>query len=225
MRYQVIITDVTDYGTQHCVAGWDIPGQRIIRPEPAPASFWQPDFVGAERPFWPGNVVEFEAATPQKQTYPHATEDVVVDIKTIRKVDAVALADLPGRVANSVAPSLQAIFGDSLQISGSTAYVLADTNCSSLGAVEIARDAIQIFEDTRYQKRRLRGMVRVGAANLKMSITGSILRRIFLSEGLAGISAIFPAGGQIHMRIGLARPFDERPNKCYVQINGIYQIP
>jgi hypothetical protein len=40
MAYRIIVTEVTNYGNLYCVAGWDLEQNAMVRPEPAPASFW-----------------------------------------------------------------------------------------------------------------------------------------------------------------------------------------
>lgn len=225
MRYQVIITDVTDYGPQHCVAAWDVVAQRMVRLEPGPASFWGKQFVGPDCPLWPGHIVEFEAIVPANQPYPHATEDIVVTVNTLRQVDAIELSNLPGQVAGSVAITLPAIFRGLLRVVRSSAFVPVGSNCPSLGAIEIARASIMFSERIWDGRRKLRAHYRYNDSNLNLGITSSELRNAFFAGGLAGVGCTLPQQGRIHVRIGLSRPFAARPNECYVQINGIYPIP
>jgi hypothetical protein len=172
MRYRVIVTDVTDYGDMHCVAGWDLLTERMVRPEPAPQSFWPAMYVGPEQIFWPGHVVEFEADLPRDQPLPHATEDVVVRRDTLQRVDRIGLGDLASRVADSVNADLETLFAGNLVLAGSSASVPAGSNCRSLGAIELDRASLQLSEINRDGRRKLRALI-VGA---ERTVLGSPLR-------------------------------------------------
>jgi hypothetical protein len=85
--YQIVVTDVTCYGSLYCVAGWDLHADCMIRPEPPRANmaseaskFWDGRFAGPGQFFSVGNVVRFDAAPPPANfLFPHATEDRIVD--------------------------------------------------------------------------------------------------------------------------------------------------
>jgi putative nucleic acid modification protein with dual OB domain len=229
MHFRIIVTDVTDFGSDHhCIAGWDVSSRRMIRPEPAPASspvpasFWPAAHVGPDSIFWAGHVVEFEGDILADQALPHATEDVLVRPTTIRLIERVDVAELPSLVAGSVAPDLDALFSGQLARMGSTPHVPAGANCRSLGGIEIDRAMLTLSVD-RWDENKLRGMIRGPNVNLKVPAT--TVRRAFLEGGLPAAQALLPERGRIQVRIGLSRPFPARPNECFVQINGLYPIP
>jgi hypothetical protein len=89
------------------------------------------------------------------------------------------------------------------------------------------RTLLNFVESNWHGTRKLRGLIRGGPINFgtaNFGITATTYRQVFLSEGLDAVSALQPADGRIHVRIGLSRPFAARPNECFVQINGIYAI-
>ena len=72
--YEILVTDVTNYGTLYCVAGTTIDG-RMIRPEPHTAKannevsrFWTDAAAGPGKFFSVGNIVSFEAEDPMLRT-------------------------------------------------------------------------------------------------------------------------------------------------------------
>jgi hypothetical protein len=224
MNYRIVVTDVTDYGLLHCIAGWDLQRQCMIRPEPAPAGFWHGNFVGPNHVFGPGHIVEFEGAPVPDQSYPHATEDVVVKIPTLNRVGVVNAAQLPNVLPGSVAANLADIFEGAMRISGTSAHVASGVQCRSLGAINVNRDAIVFSEGNRDGKRKLRVKYQTGNVTLNVGVTATDVRSVFMNEGLAAVAAKYPQDRQLHLRIGLSRPFQARPNECYVQVNGIYSI-
>jgi hypothetical protein len=117
----------------------------MVRPEPAPQEFWPAKYIGRDRIFWPGHVVEFEATKPPNQPHPHATEDVVVKLESLQKTGDKGRT-LVGAVRDSVAPNLKVLFGRNLQRQNQSAYVLLGTKCPSLGAIEINRNDLKFLQ-------------------------------------------------------------------------------
>jgi hypothetical protein len=223
MRCKVIITDVTDYNDLHCVAGWDRNAKRMVRPEPAKQSFWAKKYVGPGQLFWPGHVVEFEG-DPAGPPYPHATEDVVVKIETLKKVGT---AEVPSEVIGSVAESLQALFSHKLVLGLKSAHVPLDVECSSLGAIVVDRKRVTLIERKNEKgQRKLRAYLRDAAdgKTLDLSVTSTVHREALLRKGFTAAEDLLPKAGDVHLRIGLARPWPNFPKHCFVQINGLFAV-
>ena len=121
--YEIVVTDVTCYGTLYCVAGWDRRAGRMIRPEPPAANmaseaskFWDGRFAGPGRTLSIGNIVRVEASPPPPDfPFPHATEDRIVAAAT--QMQVLGVLDLPGTVtavAAGVSPMLEGVFDDAL---------------------------------------------------------------------------------------------------------------
>ncbi len=220
MAFRVAITDVTNYGPQYCVAGWDIDQGVMIRPEPAPASFWDHRFVGANLPFWPGHVVGFDGVRPANQPYPHATEDVVVAIQTLKLLDTITIQNLSQQVSGSVSQDLDQVFRGSLKANSTSAYIPVGTNCPSLGAIELLRTDIKFAEKTTPAGgKKLRCIVPYKGRQMNFGVTSDQLRTDWKTGGLIALNNTLTYQ-RIHSRMGLARAIG---NDCYVQINGIYK--
>jgi hypothetical protein len=86
------------------------------------------------------------------------------------------------------------------------------------------RTIISFVENNWNGKRKLRVSHRVGDVTLNVGVTATNIRQRFLGGGVAAVDADFLVNRQLHLRIGLSRPFHARPDECYVQINGIYLI-
>jgi len=222
MRFKIIVTDITDYGADlHCVAGWDLLGKQMVRPEPAPRQFWPQRFVGADQVFWPGSVVEFEGDAPKDQTYPHATEDVVVQLGSLNRTHVIDLPTLPAAVAGSVAPNIEKLFAGQLRRNGWKGYVPLGSKCNSLGGIELKRADLEFREDQwQDDPPKLRAIV----SKVNLSVTSTVLRAAFSSGGVEEVERLLPNQGTVHVRIGLARPFGDYPNECFLQVNGVYAI-
>lgn len=90
--YEIIVTDVTCYGSLYCVAGWDRLTGQMIRPEPPGANaadeasrFWNAGYAGPGKTFAVGNVVTLIATDALPDfLFPHATEDRIVDMGKVR---------------------------------------------------------------------------------------------------------------------------------------------
>jgi hypothetical protein len=221
MAYRAIITDVTNYGPLFCVAGWDFDHQAMIRPEPAPASFWDSRFVGENRPFWPGHIVTFEGHKPENQPFRHATEDIIATMRTLTRQEIVPLQNVSAMVAGSVSPDLDQIFRGGMQSNLSSAFVAAGTQCPSLGAIELAREDIKFAEKSFDGKKKLRCWIPYEGRKLNFGITSDALRTIWRKNGLNAIDTSIDYS-RVQLRIGLARAM-ANGNACYVQVNGIYQ--
>ncbi|HLY54674.1 MAG TPA: hypothetical protein VKS60_03915 [Stellaceae bacterium] len=231
--YELIISDVTRYGTLYCVAGWDLGDGGMVRPEPPGANivaeasrFWDASHAGPGRLFSVGNVVRFEAsAPPQAFPYPHATEDriFVSGTKSVL-VKQVTIEQIRKSVAAGVSPSVENAFGGKLiQKSNGKAYVAAGEKVCSLDAIEIVPEQISFYaEVTQAGKRRLRAVIEEDGIEYDLSVPADAARTRFLAGGVAALEADAKASDLIHVRLGLCRPFAAMPDACYAQVNGLY---
>lgn len=231
--YELIITDVTCYGSLYCVGGWNLNGGGMVRPEPPGANianeasrFWDAQRAGPGKFFSVGNVVRFEAAAPpQNFPFPHATEDRVFSAgprsTVIRQLTPSQLAR---SVSAGVSPSLEEAFGGKLvRTHNGKAYIAAGERTCSLGAVEIKPDHIRFGEEMREGgKRRLRAVISQNGVAYDLSVPADAARTRFLAGGVAALQADAKASNLIHVRVGLCRPFAAMPDACYAQVNGLY---
>lgn len=84
---RLLITDVTDMSPGNfCVAGWDIQNNVMVRPLPN-GSNWTSALLG-QYDVRPGILMDFAPAGRQHNgTYPHSTEDTVVNLTQIAVAD------------------------------------------------------------------------------------------------------------------------------------------
>ena len=233
MRYEIIVTDVTCYGRLFCVAGWDRNAGGMIRPEPPDVNpayeatrFWPAQFAGPGTYFSVGNIVSIEAALPPANfPFPHATEDrVVAANQPIVVTGQLPLPEVVAAVAAGVSPGLPAAFDGGLVRAPSTkAYVQIGYQGRSLGALMVAADQINFYIDDYIEARpKLRAVITSGNISYDLSVTAAATRVRWQLAGLAGLRADLQASHNVHVRLGLSRPFAERPNECYAQVNGVY---
>jgi hypothetical protein len=59
-----------------------------------------------------------------------------------------------------------------------------------------------------------------GSAPYQFTVSSKVLKEAWRNGGLAAVNNALPARQEFHVRIGLARPFDNPP-KCYAMLNGV----
>lgn len=230
---EVIITDVTTYGDLYCVAGWDVDAQVMVRPEPPTAKaaveasrFWSADWAGPGKYFSVGNVVQFEAVAPPNDfPFPHATEDCIF-VKAIGNgpIRTLTTTELVASVGTSA--GVKAVFGGGLiQAPSGKAYVNKDFRGPSLGAITTATENLRVFENS-YDpaKPKLRALLTEGLVTYDVGVTAHAARKRWIDANLDALQADIAAAEEVHIRLGLSRPFPERPSECYVQINGLFLL-
>jgi hypothetical protein len=222
MTYQVMITEVTLYGKLRCVAGYDLNLDRMVRPEPAAASFWDAVVCGENTTFHPGHIVEFTGNVPATAP-PHQTEDVVVTNRP-RKVAVMTPADFRAILESTEKFSAGSVFGDCLIIEGVRAYVPAGAACGSLACMVLLAKNLHFHAEEYDGRRTLRATLPVGGQTVQLSVAAKALKQPFLNHGLQAPIDLLKGAKRLHVRLGLARPFGAIPDKCYLQVNGIYPI-
>jgi hypothetical protein len=195
--YEIIVTDVTCYGSLYCVAGWDRLTGQMIRPEPPGAKasdessrFWNSGYAGPGKTFAMGNVVRLVAtgALPDF-LFPHATEDRMVDLNTPMNVlQTLDSQGVVAAVAAGVSDSLTAAFNGALW---------------------------------REEKPKLRARVTSAGLIFDLSVPADAARARWKSAGVAALKADVQASKRVHIRTGLSRPMSSQPNECYSQVNGV----
>lgn len=220
-EYEIVVTDVTEYGELRCVAGWDVGRQRMIRPEPAAAAFWPSAQVGPSAPFHPGHVVRFKA-TPPPTRFPHRTDDRVV----VGPVSVVAALNIPDfvdllRLIPANSPALLRVAP--IEFNDGNPFIASDTECPSLFTLNTSATNLTFREKTYESKRTIRCLIDTGNGVADISIASAALRGIYRQNGLAGVSGSFGAG-TLQLRIGTARGWGSYPDRCYIQLNDAYAI-
>lgn len=229
--FEVAITDVTTYGDLYCVAGWDAHRKEMVRPEPPGANaaneasrFWSSEWAGPGKFFDIGNVVRFEADPPPEDfPFPHATEDRIW-IKALHSTPIQKLSASELNTAVPVSKNINCAFSGGLEHEPSgKAYVAKDFLGPSLGAILVTPNSLTLYENTyNANKPKLRAKLTENGNQYDLAVTADAARSRWLSANLSALQADINACNQVHVRVGLSRPFPQRPDECYVQINGLY---
>lgn len=222
MSFRIVVTEVTLYGKLRCVAGFDLGSRRMIRPEPAAGEFWPAIVCGSNTTFHPGHVVGFEGDQPNT-ALPHRAEDIVVRGEPRR--EGVLAPDAFRRVlAGAAVLSPDVVFQGLLRFDGHKAYAPAGADCGSLAGIELRAEDLQLAE------RRFEGQVKpeahlpLGGHLLHLAIAAKDIKQAHQRNGLDAARSILADADRLHMRLGLARPWHEHPDQCYLQVNGIYRL-
>lgn len=226
-RFRVLITDLTNYGNLHCVAGWDIDRKKMVRPEPHAGGFWEQTYCGAGKPFAPGNIVTFEAAPPNPKTaLPHLNEDMVVAAKTIKLEKTLSRISFSTDLAKISALNREKAFAPPVEFANGKAFVRTGTNHTSLVGLAIPSGEVSFTTEKFGDKPpKPRCLIAVpNKAPLNLSIAATDLRDIFKKQGDSGLTQLFAGKHDLHIRLGLARGWGAYPDRCYMQVNGIYRL-
>jgi hypothetical protein len=223
MTYEIVVTEVTLYGSRlRCVAGYDRERGEMIRPEPEAAGFWPQIVCGPATTFHPGHVVRFQGRKPET-AWPHRTEDVVIsgDPYWAGTLDSEAFRAVLRKTEHLTA---RLTFGGNLAFEGRRAFVPAGASCGSLACETMNASDLRLADDAFKDQHKLRVRVVVDGHVLELPVAAKDFKQAFLKDGVEAARALLPTKGRVQVRLGLARPFDEKPDKCYLQVNGIHAL-
>jgi len=220
---RLVITELTEMqGGNFCVAGWDEAGGRMVRPLPDGRN-WTTGLLRAHR-VAPGATVEVSpTGRPDRSRYPHRSEDLLVDGTRIRSLEAPPVAWL-GEDAPPAGTTLAAAFDGHLrhgEVRDNIRYgvhVPADLPVHSLGALELPRSLIRFVVD--FGKLRL--VLNDGEARYSLAVSSLALKTAWREGGIEAVRKALPRSHLLHIRVGLARPFGQPPDRCYAMVNGIH---
>lgn len=225
---RLLITDLTDMSQgMHCVAGWDVDNHRMVRPLPG-GSNWSTELVQKHK-LATGCVAEFQATGAQHNgDYPHSTEDVVVDVNQITW-QSKGFSDWVGQHGPNAVESVQEVFGSRVihtrEFRGNFqgVHVPSGTHVPSLGAINIPRIQLELKSDSfKGGPEKLKAIVNDGDASYVLSVSSHALKLAFEQGGLPAAKAALPSAKHFHVRLGLARPFSDAPDKCNLMLNGVH---
>lgn len=222
MAYRIVVTEVTLYGRLRCVAGFDLGRRCMIRPEPAAGAFWPALVCGMNTTFHPGHIVTFNGDRPDT-AMPHRTEDVVVRGEPRREA-VLGPDDFRAVLAEAATRSPDVVFRRHLKIEGFKAFVPAGADCGSLAGLEMPADALQLVERRFDGEGKPEAHLHLAGRALHLAIAAKDIKQTYLKEDLDAARGMLTGADRLHVRLGLARPWDEHPDQCYLQINGIYRL-
>jgi hypothetical protein len=216
---ELLITDVTEMGGEtYCVAGWDITANRMVRPLPN-GSNWSSTSLG-QHGIVPGRRIRAVPRGASNGVFPHRTEDTPIDPASIEALNGV-FSDWLGGSAPHVAADLGTGFAGLLKWNKvwngvrQGVHTLPRAQCNSLVSVRTPKTNLSFSEVFG----KLKATVNDGAASYQLTVSSKVLKEAWRAGGLAAVNNALPARAELHVRVGLARPFDEPP-KCYAMLNG-----
>lgn len=235
-RRQMIVTDITRMdGDRVCVGGYLEDGAAIrpVAGRAGPNETWLK--AGRGTPVTPFSVVELRVGrAPRALSAPH-TEDRTIPIDGHKVVRVLEPAAQEAILQRSLAPSLKAIFGAAVHGDPESPwgrYVRAGEGACSLGTIQ-ARDVSMVRyhhypERSRWDYRlRFRDgsgeEFQLAVVDLDFRRRLNTLRGSGLSPDAAARRTLRELQDQrVYLRIGLARGWDRYPDRCYLQITGVY---
>ncbi|WP_439406652.1 hypothetical protein ACNJX9_35165 [Bradyrhizobium sp. DASA03076] len=216
----LLITDVTEMaGGNYCVAGWDVVAKRMVRPLPNGTNW--PAILLDQHGMMAGRIVRVTPHGGSNGIFPHRTEDTPIDQTSIRVSNEV-FSDWLGATAPQFVPSLRVAFGRHLSCNAEWngvkrgVHVNPGVQCSSLIAVRIPKEDLSFADSFG----KLKAVLNDGSDKYQLAVSSKVLKEAWQAGGLAAVNNALPVRAEFHVRIGLARPFDDPP-KCYAMLNGI----
>jgi hypothetical protein len=234
MKKALLITDLTRMGGMKvCIAGLDKTGN-CIRPMlwHAPGIPQQCIQDGKRAVIFQSAVVEFELREP----IPHAphTEDRLFDLSSIRFIERATRKELRSRLDKSTFHTIRELFGQ--PIMGAVGrYVYDGFGPRSIGTIQPRRIAKVIYEQD-----RLTGswdyrlafedndgeMYRLKITDLTWQYYCQHMRGPGQNpKEIATKTSQMLQDRAVLLRIGLARGWAKFPDRCYLQITGIFTFP
>lgn len=220
---QVLITEVTRMsGGLVCVAAIDIHAGTMVRPLQGDGSNWEEAKWVAGGYMLVGNILSLAPAASGNPDYPHATEDFRV--ASVRSLGSSSAAELYEACKETADGSIEAIFGGALT---EGKYVVAGSQCRSLGCIMLSRGALKASEY--YNKVQVSYKDSSGSWH-NLPVTELATKNAGdAATGATALAARLKKANffkPIALRIGLARAWDGgeqgySPKRCYVQLNGI----
>ena len=232
MKKWLVITDVTRmHEGRVCVAGYDIAGN-CIRPLLPPPGIHETTLYVRKRPIvFPFAVVDYDLTQPTPQP-PH-TEDYRYDPSSVRFVERLEPERRQAVLKRSLFASVSAIFEEPIHHDVGH-YVMDGRGPRSLGTIRPQRIIKTVYEQAPDGKWKYRlGFVDGEGFTYRWSVTDLAWRYFNDYEHRKGrspeeISATVTSllkSSEILLRIGLARGWDMYPDRCYLQITGVYSFP
>lgn len=225
MPVAILVTDVTEMRAGNfCVAGWDSAGRRMVRPLPDGAN-WTSSLLTANSVL-PGSAVAVEpTGASSSGSFPHKTEDLIVNRSKIKTMPAVAV-NWFGAQAPPTSPSLDSAYESHLQSTGSWNNVLKGvhlpdgTRTFSLVALRLSAESLQFITND-FDASKLRVILTDDNASYNLPVVGHELLHTFRNSGVTAVQNHVKQATELHVRIGLARAWDGQPGRCFAMLNGV----
>ena len=221
-------------GDRVCVGGFLEDGQ-VVRPvyRGGPTESWLRPAAGVE--IVPFAIVDLMVQRRPKPLVPPHIEDRLIPVRGHRVTGMLSQPEQMDWLASSRSSSVRAIFGATVHSDATGPwgrFVQAGDGSRSLGTIEAAA-----ISDVRYahypERNRWDYRIRFTDGTreeYQLAIVDLAFRKRLNEMRHAGYDPGQAAGGMldvlqqqiVYLRIGLARGWDRHPDRCYLQITGVY---
>jgi hypothetical protein len=235
VRATLTITDLTRMqGDRVCVAGY-LPDNTCVRPVFTKGGLTE-DWLHmrgqvAIRPF---AIIEFDIQGKPSMPLPPHTEDRIIDTTHRVRRGVLTLEERAEWCAKAEDRDVAAIFGAHIHDDDGH-FVLAGDGARSLGTVRVKRlEEVQFSPGTNGRWQYRLGFIDQSGQYYRLPVT-DLAFRTYLAY-LRDQRAVPPMSvahrlttilqkNPVFLRIGLARGWERHPDRCYVQITGVYSFP
>jgi len=232
MKTQLVITDVTRMQEGRvCVAGYD-KDLKCIRPVLPPPGIHESTLYSQGQPIvFPFAVVEYDLLQPTP--HPPHTEDVRYDPTSVRFIKRLEEGRHRNVLVKTLFPSVQALFEVSIQ-SDVGHYVMDGSGPRSLGTIQPRRIIKAIYEQSPDGKWKYRiGFEDNDETTYWLTVTDlawrysndDLRRQGRAPQAISSEMTSALKSGEVYLRIGLARGWKEYPDRCFIQMTGVYTFP
>ncbi len=232
MKTQLVITDVTRMQEGRvCIAGYD-KDLKCVRPVlPPPGIHESMLYSRAEPIVFPFAVAEFDLLQPTP--HPPHTEDIRYDPTSVRFIKRLEESRRRNALVKTLFPDVQALFDVPIH-SDVGHYVMDGSGPRSLGTVQPLRIIKTIYEQSPEGKWKYRiGFVDGDETTYWLTVTDLVWRYYCDDQCRPGrapqvISSEMTSmlkSSEVYLRIGLARGWKEYPDRCFIQLTGVYTFP
>ncbi len=232
MKLDLTLTDVTRMHERRiCIAGVDADG-RCIRPVVDGSNLWE-DYLTSIRghTIRAFSVVRLEIGEPRPDP-PH-TEDCVFNPFTIRYVGSLKRSEARSRLEAIADRDIASIFGAPITQDVGT-FILRGEGTRSLGTVRTRRLAVERIGAGIDGRARVRLRVTdASGAEYSLPVTdlafmrwcdALLARELGDAANQAAVNEKLDAP-EVYLRIGLSRNWEKHPDRCYLQVTGVYPFP
>jgi len=232
MKTQLVITDVTRMQEGRvCVAGYD-KDLKCIRPVLPPSGIQESTLYSKEKPIvFPFAIVEYDLLQPTPQP-PH-TEDIRYDPTSVRFIKRLEESRRQNALVKTLFPSVQALFQVPIH-SDVGHYIMDGSGPRSLGTIQPRRIIKAIYEQSLEGKWKYRiGFVDSDETTYWLTVTDltwryfndDLCRQGRAPQAISSEMTSVLKSSQVYVRIGLARGWEKFPDRCFIQMTGVYTFP
>ena len=232
MKKPIVVTDVTRMQEGRvCIAGYDQHGHCIRPVLPPPGIHETSLYFDSQLIIFPSAKIEFEFTEPTPQP-PHS-EDVRYDPDSVRFIERQPEERWHRMLGATLSKSVNAIFEQPI-LTDPGHYVMDGRGPRSLGTVRPRQITQVIYERSLENKWQYRLRFEDGdQAAYRLTITDLSWRYYCDFRREQGDSPQQVAtsllrvlqSSEVYLRVGLARGWEKFPDRCYLQLTGVYTFP